>query len=65
MPVNPNLRATLEGDDLVIRIPVNNPLKPSATGKTWVLASSYGNITTSLLIEDKPVVVGLNAYIKK
>jgi hypothetical protein len=38
---------------------------PSASGKTLVVASSHGNQTTTAVINGKPVVVGLNAYIKK
>ena len=37
---------------------------PSASGKTLVVASSHGNKETDAKINGKPVVIGLNAYIK-
>lgn len=56
--------ATLEGNELVIRVPVNNPPERSATGKTLVVASSHGNQPTELKIDGQTVVVGVNAYYK-
>jgi hypothetical protein len=57
------LTATIEGDFLVIRVPLNPTPTRSATGKTLVVASSHGNKQTELEIEGKPVIVGVNAYI--
>ena len=37
---------------------------PSASGKTLVVASSRGNAATTATINGKPVIVGVNAYIK-
>jgi len=51
-------------NELVIRMPMGTPT-PSASGKTLVVASSRGNVQTSLLIDGKPVTVGLNAYIPR
>ena len=48
---------------LVIRTPVS--LRPSKSGKTMLVASSGGNVTTTAMVEGKPVTVGLNAYIPK
>ena len=48
---------------LVIRTPV--ALGPSKSGKTMLVASSGGNVTTTAMVEGKPVTVGLNAYIPK
>jgi len=50
-------------DVLVITIPISK--RPSASGKTMVVASSSGNIATSVVIDGQPVIVGVNAYIKK
>ena len=50
--------------ELVIRIPLG-PARPSASGKTTVIASSHGNVQTDLLIDGHPVTIGLNAYVKK
>lgn len=48
---------------LVIEIPVQDPT-PSSTGKSLVIASTHGNAVTNLVLDSKPVVVGLNAYLK-
>jgi hypothetical protein len=51
-------------NNLVIRIPVNNPLVPSGSGKTRIVASSKGNKETECVIDGKKVIVGVNAYVK-
>jgi hypothetical protein len=56
------LTATIEGNELVIRLPLNPP-RPSATGKTLVVATSSGNKATEAEVEGQKVVVGVNAYI--
>jgi len=38
---------------------------PSASGKTLVVASTRGNMATTAQVDGKPVIIGLNAYIKK
>jgi hypothetical protein len=57
------LTATIEGDFLVIRVPLNSTPTRSASGKTLVVASSHGNKQTGAEIQSKPVFVGVNAYI--
>jgi hypothetical protein len=57
------LTASIEGEYLVIRVPLNPKPVRSASGKTLVVASSHGNKETEVLIEGKPVVVGVNAYV--
>jgi len=59
------MKAEIEGNELVIRISVNDPPKPSKSGKSLIVASTGGNMTTSLEVDGKPVVVGLNAYISR
>lgn len=58
------LTAVIKSKQLIITIDLNDPPRPSASGKTTVLASSNGNIATSLIYQDKPVVIGVNAYVK-
>ena len=55
----------IEGNNLIITIPIEKPLQPSSSGKTLVVASSHGNMVTSVHVAGKPVIVGVNAYIKK
>ncbi len=49
-------------DVLIVEIPIQK--RPSASGKTTVIASTNGNQPTALQVDGKPVIVGLNAYIK-
>lgn len=55
---------TVEGKQLVIRMDLETPT-PSASGKTLVVASTRGNMTTSAQVNGKPVIVGVNAYIRR
>ena len=48
---------------LVIEVDLETP-HSSSSGKTLVVASSYGNQPTDAKIDGKPVIIGLNAYIK-
>jgi hypothetical protein len=57
------LTATIEGEFLVIRVPLNPTPTRSSSGKTLVVASTHGNKQTDLEIDGKPVIVGVNAYI--
>jgi hypothetical protein len=58
------MKATIEKNELVVRIPMTEP-RPSASGKTLVVASSGGNKATSAVVNGKQVVIGLNAYIPR
>lgn len=62
-----NLKVTIEKegsvDILQVRIPLQQP-RPSATGKTMVVASTGGNQATEVQVAGKVVTVGLNAYIR-
>ena len=57
------MTATIKNNVLIIEIPIYAP-RPSSTGKTLSVASSGGNITTTATVNGKPVIIGLNAYIK-
>jgi hypothetical protein len=57
------VEVTKKGNNLVITIPINQNPEPSATGKTLSIASSRGNKETSVEIDGKKVIVGLNAYV--
>lgn len=65
MAKDTGIKAELIKGKLVITIDATTKnLKPSASGKTLRVASSEGNVVTDLEIDGKPVVIGLNAYIK-
>ena len=59
------MEVELKNKKLIITIPVNDKPTPSASGKTLVVASSHGNQKTTAMIDGKPVIVGVNAYIRK
>jgi len=59
-----NITAKIEGNNLIITVPKNATPVPSATGKTRIVASSHGNVATTLMVDGKPVIVGVNCYIK-
>ena len=58
------MEVKIENGKLIISIELQIPT-PSASGKTLVVATTHGNVTTDCIIDGKPVVIGLNAYIKK
>lgn len=58
------MKVTIEKNELVIRIPLQEPT-PSATGKTLVVATSHGNQKTDCKHpKGGEITVGVNAYIK-
>ena len=59
------MTARIEGKELVIRISLNDPPRPSSSGKTLVVASSNGNKPTEATVNGQPVIVGVNAYINR
>lgn len=46
-------------------MPMDGVPVPSASGKTLVVASTWGNARTALLVDGKAVVIGRNAFISK
>lgn len=57
------MKAQIKDGKMIIEIDLQEPT-PSASGKTLVVASTHGNVVTDVLIDGKPVTIGLNAYIK-
>jgi hypothetical protein len=57
------MNVEIRDNKLYIEIDLETP-KPSASGKTLVVASTRGNTVTAAQIDGKPVIIGLNAYIK-
>ena len=58
------MEVKIENGKLIITIEMQEPT-PSASGKTLVVATTHGDVTTQCLVEGKNLVIGLNAYIKK
>ena len=57
--------AKIEGNELVVRLTLNDKPERSASGKTLVVASTRGNKETECVVNGKKVIVGVNAYIEK
>jgi hypothetical protein len=57
------MNAKIEKNELVIRIPLQSP-RPSASGKTMVVATTGGFKTTDAKIDGKPISISINATIK-
>lgn len=64
------MEVTIEGKAgaqqfLVIKLPIQSKLTPSASGKTLCVASSHGNVKTAAELKGYgPITVGVNAYVK-
>ena len=58
------MNVQIKDGKLLIEIAMTAP-RPSASGKTLVVASTCGNVATTATIDGKPVIIGLNAYIRK
>jgi hypothetical protein len=57
------VKVTIEGNELVIRIPANlKDPRPSASGKTLLVASETSKDTAQ--VKGKGLTVAINAYIK-
>ena len=54
----------IKGKQLIITADLEAP-RPSASGKTLVVCSSHGNQAITAVVDGKPLVLGLNCYIKK
>lgn len=61
---NVKVKIEKQGDIEVLTISVPMIKRPSGSGKTTVVASTNGNHATAAMVDGKPVIVGLNAYIK-
>ena len=52
-----------EAKTLTLVLELQEPT-PSASGKTLVIATTHGNQPTDVRVNGKPVIVGVNAYIR-
>jgi hypothetical protein len=58
------MQVEIKNNVMTITVQLGDP-KPSASGKTLVVASSHGNQATTATIQGKPVLFGFTAYIKR
>lgn len=59
-----NVTIDTKAKTLTIVMDLETPT-PSASGKTLVVASTRGNATTDAKIDGKPLIMGVNAYVKR
>ena len=52
-----------EAKTLTLVLDLQDPT-PSASGKTLVVATTHGNQPTDVSVDGKPLIVGVNAYIR-
>lgn len=57
------MTAKIVDKKLIVEIDLEDP-HPSASGKNLVVASTRGNMVSTATVNGKPVIIGLNAYIK-
>jgi len=57
------MQVEIKDGKLVITLPINPAV--SKTGKSEVIATTHGNVKTSTTYKDKPVTVGVNAYVSR
>jgi hypothetical protein len=55
--------AEVEGKTLIIRLPLQKPVPSKASGKTLVIASTHGVVTTAARHRGRPIVVVANAFV--
>jgi hypothetical protein len=61
--MNVDIKINEAAKTATITVPLAN-LRPSASGKTRLVATSEGNKETTTVVEGRKVIVGVNAYIK-
>lgn len=59
------MKVSIKDRIMFIELPLNESPKLSATGKTYVVATTHGNVQANVEVEGKPVIIGINAYIRR
>ena len=57
------MKVEIKNNELTISLPITK--HASKSGKTTIIATSGGNQPTNATVDGKPVIVGVNAYIRK
>ena len=59
------MEAVIKDGKLIITIEAVTKNPPqSKTGKSLVIASTHGNVPSTAVIDGKPLIVSVNAYVK-
>lgn len=59
------MKVAIEDGVLIIEMPVNNPLVLSKSAKSYLVATSNGVVTTQVMVDGKPLKVGVNCFVEK
>ena len=59
------MKVEIKNNKLLIEMDINTNPSPSKSGKTLIVATSSGIQTTNATIKNKPVKIGVNAFIAK
>lgn len=59
------MKVEVKGNDLVITLPFNKTGNDSKSGKTKVHATTNGNQASTVEVNGKQLIVGVNAYTPK
>ena len=55
------MKVEIRDEKLIIELPISK--RPSKSGKTTIIASTNGNKPTDCIIDGKPLILGVNAYV--
>ncbi len=58
------MKIEVKDQKLLIEIDLQEPTL-SASGKTLVIATSHGNQQTTAMFDGQPIIIGINAYIRR
>lgn len=58
------MQVTNKDGKLTVVIDTNKVPTPSGSGKSLIVASTHGNQATAVIVNDKPLIVSVNAYVK-
>ena len=53
----------VDGKTLIIKLPLQQPVRSKSSGKTLVIASTHGTVTSSVRYDGKRIVVVANAWV--
>ncbi len=59
------MNARIDGETLIIELPINRTPVASKSGKSLTIATTGGNMISDVKIQGKQLVIGVNAYISK
>jgi hypothetical protein len=60
-----HMKIEIKGNEVVITLPLNNPLPLSKSEKSLMLATSNGIVPTTTVFNGKVVKAGVNVFVDK